>query len=277
MRRPIPECSLLVLLLCGGDLCAQSRAPVNGRVVDETGAAIPGAAVMLAPRSGGNPREAATDRTGGFAFDNVSGGEYSIHVELSGFQPVNVPLSVTAETPPPLTIRLKVGFEEDVTVTAEQSGGVLSPGRNADAVEFDPEALRGLPTETQGLLSLIENFTAPGAGGSGLSVVLDGAETDGLDVPASAIHRLHINRNPYSAEFKGPGKAQVEIETERGSRRFYHGSGALFVRNSALDWRNAFAATTPDLDRRLGEGSVGGPLFSKGWAAFVSGQYLSDH
>src|SRR5262249_8391799 len=149
-----------------------------------------------------------------------------------------------------------------------------APTRNADAIEFDPESIRRLPSDAQDLRTLVENFTTAVPGG--VSVVVDGVETDSAGIPASAIHRLIINRNPYSAEFLSPGKSRVEVETERGSRRFYHGSGALFFRSSALQARNAFAASTPEMTRSLNEATLSGPLFANGWSFFVSAQRLVD-
>jgi hypothetical protein len=109
------------------------------------------------------------------------------------------------------------------------------------------------------------------------SVVIDGIEGNSLSVPASAIRRLSINRNPYSAQFRGPGKARVEVGTDHGSRRLIHGNASMFVRNSALGARNAFAVTTPPLDRRLWESTLGGPLPGKGFSFFVTGNRLINN
>jgi hypothetical protein len=247
-----------------------------GTVVDDSGAALPGAMVILSTDSGDNPREATSDATGRFVFTNVAAGPANLHAELPGFQAVDLELTVGTNGTAEVIARMKVGFDEEITVTAEASGSVLSPSRNANAVEFDPEALRRLPTDAQDLDSIVENFAAAGPTGR-VSVVVDGAETDSSGIPTAAIHRLIINRNPYSAEFKSPGKSRVEVETERGSRRYFHGSGAVFLRNSALDARNAFAVSRPDMSRALNEGTLGGPLPRKGWSFFATAQHLIDN
>src|SRR5439155_1338778 len=102
-------------------------------------------------------------------------------------------------------------------------------------------------------------------------------EGSSLSVPASAIKRLTINRNPYSAQFRGPGKARIEVVTDRGSRRLVHGNASMFVRNAALDARNAFAVTTPALDRRLWESTLGGPLPGKGFSFYLTGNRLINN
>ncbi len=255
---------------------AAAQAVVRGAVVDDSGAVLPGAAVVLTLEGAGNPRETTSDRSGAFSFSSVPEGPAHLRIELSGFQAADIKISVSSSHATEVAARLKIGFDEEVTVSPDASGSVLSPSKNADAVEFDPETLRRLPTNAQDLQSLVESFTAAGPV-SGVSVVVDGTETDALGIPASAIHRLYINRNPYSAEFKSPGKSRVEVETERGSRRFYHGSGALFLRNSALQARNAFASSTPAMNRALNEGTLGGPLPGKAWSFFASGQQLVNN
>jgi carboxypeptidase family protein len=273
---PLVLIVLIVLLVLQPTRAAAQTGSITGVVVDDSGAALPGAMVILTSDTSTNPRETAADATGKFVFANVAPGDVRIHAELAGFQPLDIKVKVTTEAAASVVARMKVGFDEEVTVSAEAQGSVLSPTRNANAVEFDPEALRRLPTESQDLQTLVENFTAAGPFGH-VSVVVDGSETDSAGIPTAAIHRLIINRNPYSAEFKSPGKSRVEVETERGSRRYYHGSGAVFLRNSALDARNAFAASTPDMSRALNEGSLSGPLLHKGWSFFLTAQQLIDN
>jgi len=267
---------VLAMMCCGlwAPAARAQVATVRGVVVDDSGGVLPGAAVVLASESA-NPRETTTDATGAFLFPHIEVGSYRLRVELSGFQPADLKMAVAVGEPPPVTVRLTVGFGDEVTVKGDQSGSVLSPARNADAIEFDPEALRQLPTDMQNLQALVATFTTPEAVG-GVSLVVDGVETDAADIPTAAIHRLRINRSPYAIEYKSPGKARVEVETQYGSRRFFHGSGALFVRNSALDSKNALALTTPDMQRLLSEGTLGGPIPRKGWSFFASGQQLTS-
>lgn len=268
---------VVLVMMCCGLFAPAARgqvAAVRGVVVDDSGGVLPGATIVLAS-DGVNPHETTTDATGSFVFPRVDFGSYRLRVELAGFQPADLKVPVAEREPPPLRVRLIVGFGDEVTVKGDESGGVLSPARNADAIEFDPEALRQLPTDMQNLQALVATFTTPEAIG-GVSFVVDGVETDAADIPTAAIYRLRINRSPYAVEYKSPGKARVEVETQHGSRRFFHGSGALFVRNSALDSKNALALTMPDMQRLLSEGTFGGPIPRKGWSFFASGQQLTS-
>ena len=251
---------------------ALAQTLIRGVVVDDSAAPLPGATVTITDPASAAASPSVTAADGSFEIEARSG-KSTIHVELPGFQPVDVTTAVPA--PRPLTIRLQVAYGEAVTVTGSRGDSVLAPTRNADAVDFDPEALRRLPTDAQDLKSIVDAFTAAAPAG-GVSVVVDGVETDGASVPTAAIERLSINRSPYSVEYKSPGKARVEVETSRGSRRYYHGSGAVFFRNDRLQAQDAFASAKPPLTRELNEATIGGPLLGKAWSFFLTGQRLVD-
>src|SRR5262245_701062 len=176
---------VLAMMCCG--LCVPAAraqiAAVRGVVVDDSGGVLPGATVVLASE-GANPRETTTDATGTFLFPHIEVGSYRLRVELAGFQPADLKLAVAVSEPPPVKVRLTVGFGDEVTVRGDQSGSVLSPAGNADAIEFDPEALRQLPTDMQNLQALVATFATPEAVG-GVSLVVDGVETDAADIPTA--------------------------------------------------------------------------------------------
>ena len=270
-----PARPFIAILVLGASLIAPAalaQTLIRGVVVDDSAAPLPGATVTLRdPQAAGvSPSISAAD--GSFEIEARPGTSTTVHVELPGFQPVDVTTALPA--PRPLTIRMQVAYGEEVTVTGSRGDNVLAPTRNADAVDFDPEALRRLPTDAQDLKSIVDAFTA--AAPAGVSLVVDGVETDGASVPTAAIERLSINRSPYSVEYKSPGKARVEVETSRGSRRFYHGSGAVFFRNDRLQAQDAFASAKPPLTRELNEATIGGPLLGKAWSFFLAGQRLVD-
>ena len=261
-----------------GEASAQRAGVVTGIVDDDTRSPLAGVMIVLEPADGERPKEAVTDRAGHFELTGVLPGHYVVRALLDGFQSAPVQVTVDADAIPRLSIRMKVSnVEQEVTVVGRKDGDPLSPESNADAVTIDNEQIRWLPSESQDVLPLLTNFLSPAAAASGVSVVIDGVEGGSLSVPASAIRRLTVNRNPYSAQFRGPGKARIEVVTDRGSRRLVHGNASLFVRNAALDARNAFAVTTPALDRRLWESTFGGPLPGKGFSFYVTGNRLINN
>ena len=133
--------ALLVLLVVTRVATGQP-ATIHGLVVDDSGGPLPGVAVVLTTDNGGNPRETTTDKVGAFSFRDVPEGTSQVHAELAGFLPADLKMSGNSGREHVVTVRMKVGFAETVTVSAESGGGVLGPARNADSVEFDAESLR---------------------------------------------------------------------------------------------------------------------------------------
>ena len=256
--RRIPLVPLLALLaaLTSAPARAQESIPLTGIVVDQTDAIVPGAVAVLVNRATGEAREAVADGDGRFRFD-VPPGKYSLRARADELQSDEKTVTI-ATAPVEVKIRLKFGLEEEVTVTA---GSPVSPEKNADAVPFSEQLLTQLPIDSQNFIPLLSSFLSPAAlGDQGPSVVVDGVESDAFDVPTWAVRDAAINRNPYSAEFRRPGKSRIEISTKKASARRFRGDLALFARDWRFDEREAFAPSKSPHDRRLTEGGLSGPL-----------------
>ena len=93
--------ALLLLVLAAATAGAQSfTGTVSGTVTDQQGAALPGATVTLVGK--GAPRTTVSDGKGEYRFTAVDPGNYSVTVEMTGFQKkeiANIPVSIgkTAE------------------------------------------------------------------------------------------------------------------------------------------------------------------------------------
>lgn len=255
---------------------------LSGTVTDQTGAVIPGAKVRLKRKGEEESVKVKSDEAGRFSFAEVPPGTYKLKVEADNFAEVEKELRIVAGQPLPAQhIELAVGGQGE-TVTVSGSGRdaeeTISLTRNADRISFAEDMLNDLPAPGQDPLAYIASFMSPAAqGGEGAAVSVEGSESSGANLPSGAIRRVRINRNPYSAENRRPGKSRVEVLTEEGSFNRYRGRLSVYARNSVFDARNPFARTRPDLDRKVVEMNIGGPLVGKRIAFFVSGErYLSD-
>jgi hypothetical protein len=249
---------------------------VTGVVEDETGGAVPSAIVTLVNKTNGQRHETRTDDVGGFAFENVPPGVYSLSGRADELESGPTDLTV-ADRPVRARLRVRITVEEQLTVRAPADPA--APERNGGTVTLGEGMLNGLPLDGRDIASVLANFVAPAAGGTeGLSFIVDGLETDEIDdLPACEIKRVVIDRNPYGAEYRRPGGARVEVITDRGSARRFHGSAAFFGHDSVFDARNALARVRPDSRRMLFQGTLSGPLGLKHSSFFVAYQRLRNN
>ena len=73
---------ILLLLL----LAQQNTAAISGRVLDSSGAAIPGATVVARNIETGLERPSITDETGTYTISLLPIGQYDVSGELAGFK-----------------------------------------------------------------------------------------------------------------------------------------------------------------------------------------------
>jgi Carboxypeptidase regulatory-like domain/TonB-dependent Receptor Plug Domain len=124
---------LLSLVLSGvtGNADAQSTGRVTGRVVDQTGAALPGVAIDLTVSS--RELTATTDDGGGYRFDNVPPGNAELTFRLLNFSVLRRTVAVASGTSVTADVVLTLSLSADVIVTG------TSTFRNVADVE-DPAA-----------------------------------------------------------------------------------------------------------------------------------------
>jgi hypothetical protein len=268
---------LACMCFCAAVARAQNGVTIAGSAQDPAGAAIPGEALTLTGKATGQSRHATTNGEGRFSFANVAPGEYTLRGEAEGFRRAEIALSVGYERMNDITLPMRLGGNrEEVSVSARLSQ-LDAPENNADAFNVNADFFAALPSQSQDIVGLVSNFLSPAATGSeGVSVVVDGMESTGMDEPANAIRRININRDPYAPEFRRPGSGRVEITTRNGSRSHFDGDAAFYARNDLFDARNAFALEKPHLDRNMWQASLAGPLPMRRARFLLSASRLTD-
>src|SRR5215218_8430983 len=81
--------AVVLLALIGTQLPLRAQVlygSLVGNVTDESGAALPGAAVTVTHKQTGATREAVADATGAYRFANLQGGTYTVTVKIEGFR-----------------------------------------------------------------------------------------------------------------------------------------------------------------------------------------------
>jgi hypothetical protein len=117
---------LLLLFVCvGGDSIGASGVSrpatiVTGRVLDMTGAVLPGATVDLLASSV-SPMSVVSDARGEFTFESIATGRYEIVVRLLNFTTWREPISVTNGRRTTLAIVLDLALSADVVVSGRRA------------------------------------------------------------------------------------------------------------------------------------------------------------
>lgn len=273
---------LTILLVLSGALFpgsvsyAQGTSSLHGQVVDEVGAVIPGANVTITATSGpnaGKPRSVVANAGGEFVVPNLLPGVYSLKVEYNGFQPF-VQNDLKLPQADALKVMLTVkAVEIQTEVQAEINTVNTDPDQNQNGIVLNEEFIKAnLPDNEDDLRDYLQALAGPAAGGAsggqgGAQIMVNGFNATRLP-PREAIMQIKINQNPFSPEYSQPGFGRVEIITKPGLDSL-RGSFGMNFRNSALDARNAFAVTKPDLSQQRYNFNIGGPIIKKKMSFFA--------
>ena len=231
---------------------AEGGVSLSGRITDETGAAIPHAAVRLAGNQA-RPRETA-DELGRYRFDRLLPGSYSLTASAQGYvlaEPRR--LELTSGENLTVDLVLRVSFpRQEVTVGTE-----ADPTRLDLDTAIGTQILRGqeldeLPDDPDELLAHLQALAGPGAAG----VMVDGFS--GGEIPAKEdIREIRIEGDDYSAEYDEPGGGGIQIFTRAGRDKF-HGQAHFGFGDESLNSRSPFAENRAPYQRRSFAGSLGG-------------------
>jgi hypothetical protein len=176
---------------------AQSQATtgvIEGRVVDESGAVVPGASVTIRNTGTNFERVTVTDADGRFRGLLLPLGPYRVSAALSGFSTsVREGLDLGVGDAIDLTLTLKVsGLQDEIVVTGEAPS--VETSRTESSTKIDENSLRGLPNNGRNFL----DFTrlTPGV------TIVQGPDGDELSVNGQ--RGIHNNVSVDGADFNNP-------------------------------------------------------------------------
>ena len=283
LAKLVAVCSVPLLLVTAA--AAQTTGQIEGTVLDQSGAALPGVSVEVASPALQGTRVTAADAGGGFRFVFLPPGSYTVTCSLSGFSPVEqdgivVQLGRTAT----LQVRMQPAFQEEVAVTAAPP--VIDVRSAEVGANVDREFFLNLPLD-RNYISVVQ--TAPGTttdrsgtvvyGSTGLenNYTIDGINTSDvlLNSPARAlsfefIDEVQVRTGGYAAEYGRATGGVVNVITRSGGND-YHGDVFGYYFSDALqtgpndeveDYKRAYAGSyTVDAFRKADLGfDLGGYL-----------------
>jgi hypothetical protein len=264
-----------------------------GRIVDQQGAAVPGASVTTAEPNRKISVTAKTNDAGEFVFPGLQPGNYTLTVEAAGFKKLEKPgIPLDANDKLDLgAVPLQVGaVSESVEVSAqvallqtesaERSEALISKqmenievnGRNpldlaklvpgvVDTSTFAVGGVGGLSgLQVNGNRGTMNQLTINGIGD--IDTGSDGSQN--ITVSLDSMAEFKILTGMYQAEYGRNAGAQIVMVTKSGTDQF-HGSGYWYHRHDDLN-ANTFINNVRGLPRNLYRYNdpgytIGGPVY----------------
>jgi len=287
-------CLFAAFLVLASAAFSQVTGAINGRVMDTSGAALPGAQVVATNINTNSSQNAVADSEGQYRLLALQPGTYTMTVSAQGFRvftttgidvKVNDQLHIDAS----LTIG---GVEQSVNVEANavqvetentQLGGVVESkqmlamplngrsyldllGLQAGVV---PVTSGTIPSDrtVSGQMGNPGNVSVNGQPESGNAFLVNGADVNesknmgaGLIPNLDSIAEFRLITNSFSAEYGKFTGAVMNAVTKSGSNSI-HGDAFEFLRNDAFDARNYFDTSKAELRRNQFGYAVGGPFW----------------
>jgi hypothetical protein len=267
-------------------------ASVSGRVVDSSGAVVPGADAVARHTQTNVTSTAVTDSEGRFRFPYLRVGPYEIQVRLNGFRTVGRNLNLSAGSAFELPVTLQVsGVEASVAVSADAP--ILEAARSQIASTVSETEVRNLPLNGRNFLELAllvpgvsptnvgsnqlfpETSAVPGATLSvgsqrnlsnnfivdGLSANDDAAGLSGIAYGVDAVEEFQVVTSGAQAELGRALGGYVNIVTKSGTNNV-HGTIYSYFRDDSWNANNVLLGRTLPMNQEQFGGSLGGPVVS---------------
>jgi hypothetical protein len=257
---------------------------ITGTVTDQSGGAIPKAAVKVTSNSTGSVRNGVTEGDGAYNITNLLPGEYTIAVSATGFNPTERKVILNVGTRLGQDFQLMVGTSTTSVQITETVGQVDTETQTLSQV-ITQNQIRELPNLTRNpyqFAALAGNISDAGVGGEGAGVsingqreastniLLDGGSNNdefagniGQQIPLDAVQEFSVLTSNFTAEYGRASGGIVNVVSKSGSNEF-HGTAYEFNRLSALSsntFQNNANSTPKSVFVRNNFGySFGGPV-----------------
>ena len=291
--------ALLALLFSSASAWAQKdTGAIGGTVKDTSGGVVVGAKIKITDVDRGTEIDTETNGVGEYTASPLKVGQYKISVEKKGFKTALAgPVVVEVQEHPTVDVTLQVGqADETVTVTTQSPqletetsdlGQVISGERVVtlplNGRNYAQLALLGagvVPSEPGSRVETSYGFSSNGARALQNNYLLDGVDNNSnlgdvltgqayvIQPSVDAIEEFKVQTNAYSAEFGRGNGAILNAIIKSGTNKF-HGDVYEFLRNNALDGRNAFDTSSQPYHQNQFGATFGGPIIKDRTFFFV--------
>ena len=258
---------------------------IQGTVLDEQGAIVPGANVEVKNPDTNFSRALSTDADGRFVFLQLSSGRYNLTVSKQGFATlVQENLELTVGQAISLTLSMRVSrLEEKITITAAPTIDTVKTESSSTLNELSVRNLPILGRKFEDLLTLTpgvsitqgpdgDEINFAGQRGVFNNISLDGGDYNNgffgeqaggqraaIDITLEAVKEFQVIATGASAEFGRTAGGVVNVITKSGTNNV-HGSLFHFQRLESLSANTSDGKPLKDFHREQFGGTIGGPI-----------------
>jgi len=229
----------LVTAVCGWAITSSAqttRGDIQGRIVDQTGAALPGVTVSLTSEALIGTQHIVSDANGQYKFLVLPPGDYSLTFTLTGFQTRTrdqVPVNISSTSR--IDVIMTEAFTDEVVVTTEAP--LVDTSDTTVGVDLTSDFYSGLPTGrnytsvanvTPGAQADGSGQTFYGSTGAENAYYIDGANTTGVELGQQGtnlnfefIDEVQVKSGSYNAEYGRATGSVISVITKSGGNEFH--------------------------------------------------------
>src|SRR5579864_393070 len=294
----------LLVVLCMLALAQAPTGQIDGRVLDETGALVPGATVTLTNTDTGASRRAASGGDGSFSFPSLQAGKYEIRCEAKGFRTQIQVITVETGSIATAEMHLQVGQAQEV-VTVEALAAQLSYDRHTIDGVVTKQQIDSLPLNGRSFLQLAQlqpgvsvspanigeynrqfDVNILGAGSESVRITVDGATVNDAvtggtqqNFSQEVVQEFQVSSANFDLSTGITAGGAVNVITRTGSNDF-HGSGFFYFRDHNMSAYPYLARDPlqpdPFFARRQPGFSLAGPLKKEKLFFFSSYEHINQ-
>jgi hypothetical protein len=298
---------LFALTSIGGVVASaqEESGQLTGTVLDQSGAAVPGATIAVMNLGTNSVRNAVSSSTGAYLITGLEPAVYQVTINSSNFKSYVAKVEVTVGSHVTLDAKLSVSATTTEVEVVGEGGTQINTQTQELSQVVSAEQVQQLPSLTRNPYDFVaiagnisngdgsnsgsstgavdtnsENSTTRGVGfningqrSTGTEILLDGVEnigvfSDGIGifVPVDAVQEFRVTTSDYEAQFGRASGGIVSVTTKAGSNAF-HGDAWEFNRISA------FTSNTETNDQ---EGNPKGVYTRNQFGAAVGGPVLKN-
>jgi hypothetical protein len=284
-------CTFVVLTFLSpvAAVSAQQTGSIQGKIVDASGAVLPGVTVEAKSSVLPSARTAVTGSDGIYQLPALPPGPYTLTFTLSGFQAVTRQADVQLSQITTVDTKLAVqGVTEAVTVTAERTYADKTSAAITSGLSNSQISRLPVGTQYRDLINLIpgvmytqDAVRGPSAGASGQDNVYN---FDGVNVTLPLFGTLSaepssqdiaqftvVKGGAKAVDFNRAGGFNIDSVSKSGTNRFSGEASYRFQRHNFAADQTSGSASRFDQNRAWSDVNLGGPLLPG--KAFFYGSY----